>query len=176
MHFNVSQLMREPSGSLREYDVDETITLADGVETDARGKVSLLKTDSGVWVSAVLESRVVVSCSRCLTDHEQPVQISLEEEFFPRPEAPSRANTVARVPDGEQNRIDENHILDLSQVAGDYFALGVPMQPVCREECAGLCLTCGVNLNETRCGCDNSPRDPRWSALLELAPLSEGDS
>ena len=176
MHFNVSQLMREPSGSLRDYDVDETITLAGGAKANARGKVSLLKTDSGVWVSAVLESRVIVSCSRCLTDHSEPLQISLEEEFFPKPETHWRDKAVEEAPSGEQNRIDENHILDLSEVAGEYFTLGLPMQPVCRAECAGLCLTCGVNLNETRCRCDDSPRDARWNALLELAPLSDGDS
>jgi uncharacterized protein len=100
----------------------------------------------------------------------------LEEEFFPKPEVTGRAKTAERVPADEQNRIDENNTLDLSEVAGDYLALGLPMQPVCHEECAGLCLTCGVNLNETRCRCDSSPGDPRWSALLELAPLSEGDS
>ena len=176
MHFNVSQLLMEPSGSRRDYSVDEAITLADGAKADARGKVTLLKTHRGVWVSAVLESRVVVSCSRCLTDHEQPVHIALEEEFFPRSEVSSRARTTERFAADEQHRIDESHILDLSDAASEYYALGVPMQPVCREECAGLCLTCGVNLNETRCRCDSSPRDPRWSALLELAPLSDGDS
>ena len=176
MHFNVSHLLRESSGSRRDYAVDEAITLADGAKVDARGKVTLLKTHDGVWVSAVLESKVVVSCSRCLTDHEQPVHIALEEEFFPRPEASSRAKTAKGFPAGEQHRIDESHILDLSDAASEYYALGVPMQPVCRDECAGLCLTCGVSLNETRCSCDSSPRDPRWSALLELVPLSDGDS
>ena len=176
MHFNVSQLLRESSGSRRDYTVDEAITLADGAKVGARGTVTLLKTHGGVWVSAVLESKIVVSCPRCLTDHAQPVRISLEEEFFPKPETHWRDKAVEEAPSGEQNRIDENHILDLSEVAGEYFALGLPMQPVCRAECAGLCLTCGVNLNETRCRCDDSPRDTRWSALLELAPLSDGDS
>ena len=176
MHFNVSQLLRESSGARRDYTVDEAITLADGAKAHARGKVTLLNTYRGVWVSAVLESKVVVSCSRCLTDHEQPVHIAVEEEFFLRSEVSSGATTAKGFPAGEQHRIDESHILDLSDAASQYHALGVPMQPVCREECAGLCLTCGVNLNETRCRCDSSPRDPRWSALLELAPLSEGDS
>ncbi len=176
MHFNVSQLLRESSGALRDYTVDEAITLADGVKADARGRVTLLRTDQGVWVSAALVSRVVVPCSRCLTEHGQPVHIALEEEFFPRSEARSWAETAEGVQPGEQHRIDESQILDLSDAAREYYALGVPMQPVCREECPGLCLTCGANLNETRCSCDDSRRDPRWSPLLELAPLSDGDS
>ena len=176
MHFNVSQLVREPSGTLRDYDVDESFALADGAKVDVKGRVSLFKTESGVWVSAALESMVAVSCSRCLTEHAEPVQVTVEEEYFPKPETHGRARPVEEAPSDEQNWIDENHVLDISGVAGEYFTLGLPMQPVCREECAGLCLTCGVNLNETHCRCDDSPRDARWGALLELAPLSDGDS
>jgi uncharacterized protein len=176
MHFNVSQLLREPSGARRSYTVDEAIAVTDGANAGAWGQVTLLRTHRGVWVTAVLESKIVLSCSRCLTDHEQPVQIALDEEFFPTSESSSRAKPAERFPAGEQHRIDDNHILDLSDAVGQYYALGVPLQPVCREACAGLCLTCGANLNETHCRCESSARDPRWDALLGMALLSDGDS
>ena len=176
MYFNVSQLLRESSGATRSYRVDGPFTLLGGTKATARGALRLLRTDRGIWVSGALESEVVVSCSRCLTDHSQPVRMPIEEEFFPRWDDGSAAGSTGKLPADEQCRIDENHILDLTDTLRQFYSLGVPMQPVCRGDCAGICLTCGVNLNETPCGCDAAPRDPRWGALLELASFSDTES
>lgn len=170
MYFNVSQLLRESSGATRSWEVDEPFTLAGGTKAPARGILRLLRTDRGIWVSGALESEAVVSCSRCLTDHTQPVHMPIEEEFFPSWDRGPEAGA------DEQCRIDEDHILDLTETLRQFYSLGVPMQPVCRRDCSGICLTCGVNLNETRCGCDAAPRDPRWGALLELASSSDIES
>jgi uncharacterized protein len=59
--------------------------------------------------------------------------------------------------------------LDLTEVVTQYAAISLPMKPVCRRECAGICASCGEDLNESRCTCDSSPVDSRWEALLELA-------
>ncbi len=173
MYFNVSQLLRESSGATRSYQVDEPFTLAEGTKAKARGTVRLLRTDRGIWVSGALESEAVVSCSRCLRDHTQPVHMLIEEESFTRWDGGPAAGTAGKLSGDEQGRIDEDHILDLTDAIGQFYSLEVPMQPVCRRDCAGICLTCGVNLNETPCGCEAVPRDPRWGALLELA--SSGD-
>ena len=176
MYFNVSQLLRESSGATRSYRVDEPFTLAEGTKAKARGAIRLLRTDRGIWVSGALESEVVVSCSRCLIDHTQPVHIVIEEEFFPRWDRGSVAGSTGELPTDEQCRIDENHILSVTDTIRQFYSLGVPMQPVCRGDCSGICLTCGVNLNETPCGCDAAPRDPRWGALLELASSNNVES
>ena len=173
MYFNVSQLLRESSGATRSYLVDERFTSDRGTKATARGTVRLLRTDRGIWVSGALESEVVVSCSRCLTDHAQPVHMLIEEEFFTRWDGGPAAGTAGELSADEQSRIDEDHILDMTDTIRQLYSLEVPMQPVCRRDCAGICLTCGVNLNETPCGCDAAPRDPRWGALLELASSSD---
>ena len=49
----------------------------------------------------------------------------------------------------------------------EYASMAVPMNPVCRLDCAGLCHKCGANLNESSCVCDKVSRDPRWDALSE---------
>jgi uncharacterized protein len=176
MYFNVSLLLRESSGATRSYRVDQPFTLAEGMKATARGTIRLIRTDRGIWVSVALESEVVVSCSRCLTDHTQPVHMLVEEEFFPRWDGGSAAGTTGELSADEPCRIDEDHILDLTDSVRQFYSLGVPMQPVCRGDCSGICLTCGVNLNETPCGCDAAPRDPRWGALLELASSSDVES
>ncbi len=176
MYLNVSQLLRESSGANRSYQVDESLTLAEGTKATARGTVRLLRTDRGIWVSAALESEAIVSCSRCLTDHAQPVHMLIEEEFFTRWDGGPAAGTASELSGDEHCRIDEDHVLDLTETIRQFYSLEVPMQPVCRRDCAGICLTCGVNLNETRCGCDAAPPDPRWGALLELASSSDVES
>ncbi len=176
MYFNVSQLLRESSGATRSYQVDGLFTLADGTKATARGTIHLLRTDGGIWVSGALESEAIVSCSRCLTDHAQPIHILIEEEFFTQWDRGPAAGTAGESSANEQCRIDEDHILDLTDAIRQFYSLEVPMQPVCRGDCAGICLTCGVNLNETPCGCDAAPRDPRWGALLELTSFSDVES
>ena len=58
--------------------------------------------------------------------------------------------------------VDET--IDLGLLARDAVVLELPMAPLCREDCAGLCAHCGANLNEGDCGCV-APHDPRWANL-----------
>ena len=177
MYFNVSQLLKESGGSRRAFDVDEGLALTDDARAShVLGTVSMLRTDKGVWVSAALESMVLCTCSRCLVQYEQPMHLTIEEEFFPRVDIVTGAR-LDRSDDGDEaSYIDQNNLLDMSQAVIQYATLSMPMKPVCREGCAGICLTCGVNLNETRCQCDRTPRDSRWGVLGELVSESDSDS
>jgi uncharacterized protein len=67
--------------------------------------------------------------------------------------------------------ISSQHILDLDEPARQEFEVAVPFKPLCQAECAGLCQTCGEDLNEGPCGCQ-SEGDSRWGALRRL--LDEG--
>ena len=180
MYFNVSQLLKAPSGSQRTFDVDEMLTLTDDRHLSRHlsrvlGTVRVLRTDKSIWVSAALDSEVVCTCSRCLVQFEQPVHFTIEEEFFPMVDV-STGGRVARSEDvDESSYIDANHILDLREVAKQYSTLTVPMKPVCSEDCRGLCSSCGANLNEAPCTCDKTPKDLRWGPLLELASTQRKD-
>lgn len=169
MYFNVSQLLKETSGSAREYEVDDELpALGDWPSQRVVGKVRMLRTDRGIWVSASLDSRAVCTCSRCLVEHEQPIHMDFEEEYFPVIDIATGSRL--ELPDDceEGCSIDHNHILDISEAVRQYSMLTLPMKPVCREDCAGLCATCGADLNTTTCACDKTPRDRRWGALLDL--------
>ena len=170
MHFNVSQLLKESSGSARSYSVDEDVTSPDHASVRrVTGSVRMLRTDLGVWVSADLESNMACACSLCLAECEQRTTVVIEEEFFPRVDliSGSRLNP-ADFPE-DSFHIDEQHILDLTEVVREYLLLSTPMKPLCRDDCAGMCMACGANLNEASCDCDKSPIDPRWSPLLTAA-------
>lgn len=173
MLFNVSQLIREPSGASRVYELEEEHLLTGGAEPRrVRGTVRLLGTDRGIWVSAALDTDAWVSCSRCLVEYSQAIHITVEEETHPLGE-PAGADLKESDDTGEILRIDENHILDLTGAVNQYAELCVPMKPVCRPDCKGICPRCGSNLNESSCECDMVVRDSRWGELLDLLSPTE---
>jgi uncharacterized protein len=69
--------------------------------------------------------------------------------------------------EGESYPLAHDNV-DLEPVVREAVMLELPIAPVCREDCKGLCPTCGVNRNDTSCNCDNEVKDPRWSALDTL--------
>ena len=170
LRFNVSRLLRESSGASRSYVVDD-LPLADAAPAMecVSGKVRLLKTDKGVWVSAGLESRMACTCSRCLADCTQRVSIAIEEEFFPRSVALPHGLEVSE----ENLGIDENNILDLTETVRQYLLIGAPYRLLCNEDCRGLCASCGGDLNMEQCRCEQTSgsavNDNQWGGLLELA-------
>jgi uncharacterized protein len=60
--------------------------------------------------------------------------------------------------------------IDLGQLVREQFYLSLPMKPLCRQDCAGLCPECGTNLNVSRCECEHRWIDPRMAALEQLLP------
>ena len=171
MNFNVVTLMQEPSGAQRFYEVDELLPVDDKPTAPrVRGTVRLRRTNRGIWVSAGLDSEVPCDCVRCLALYTQPVHMEIEEEYLThyelRDEAESAGDLCA-----ESLAIDEDHVLDMTEAIEQHIALNLPMKPVCRPDCRGICSTCGTNLNNTPCGCDKRPIDSRWAPLADAALL-----
>ena len=159
LHINVSQLLKEPSGSVRTYDVAESVTLDDRPH-EVRGSVKLFRTSDGLWVTASLESSLQCTCSLCLEEFAQPLELVIDEETL---------SAVALEEDaGERLRIDDD-ILDLTDAVRQYLEIAPPMKPLCGPGCKGICPGCGANLNDGTCACEAVPRDPRWGALLAMA-------
>jgi len=176
MQFNVAQLRRAPTGSSRRYDIDEPAselqTLLDGDEVKVRsplhGTVTLMHTTDSILVTGTLETTLELVCDRCLEAFEAPVKIELEENFRPSIDIKSGAALPRIAGEELATLINGQHILDLSEVIRQDTLLGVPMHPICRPDCAGLCPQCGQNLNEGQCDCEIDTIDPRWSKLQLL--------
>ena len=109
-----------------------------------------------------------VACSRCLETAPWTVDEHFSVEY-------QRASSA---PMDDELNLDENELdvaflegeeLDLMELAVEQILLALPMRILCNESCAGLCPTCGVNLNQTE-GCECPPEvDPRWHALAGLS-------
>ena len=176
MRFNVSQLLKEPNGTRQTEEVEEEFPSTGVRSSPVRGTVTFLRTDKGVWVSARLDSSEGCSCSRCLDEYEQPVHIAIEEEYLPLVDVATGARLRHLDDDREGFFIDQAHTLDLSEAVRQYSALSIPMKPLCSDDCAGICLTCGANLNDVSCACERDRADSRWGPLRELAAASGRES
>jgi uncharacterized protein len=169
MEINVSQLLQEPIGALREYDIDDQADiLGDGKEYPVRGQCQLLRTRRGILVNCSLKTQVMLSCGRCLTSFRHALEIKFEEEFLPTIDIASGIPLPQTEETAGAFMIDEHHILDLTEAARQYALMAIPMKPLCRADCAGLCQKCGKNLNRGRCECPAEEIDPRWSELTKL--------
>lgn len=163
MYINVAQLLKEPVGSTRSYNVDEFIGEKD---TDhVQGKVTLLHTNRSVLVQGSMTASVKGICNRCLKPVDFSVSFKLEDEYFPSIDIVSGLSLPAN-PDGFT--LDQNHVLDLSEALNQYMLISMPMKLLCRPDCAGLCPSCGHNLNKGSCSCPSAIEDPRWSKLVNL--------
>jgi uncharacterized protein len=161
---NVSQLLKSPIGSTRTYEVSEPVDIGDESPI-VQGEVHLLRTNRGILVTGLLRTSLHLPCSRCLSRFEFPVRLKLEEEYFPTIDIQSGAHVDLPEDEPGAFTIDEKNILDLGEAIRQYALMAVPMKPLCKKDCEGLCPTCGENLNTTKCDCPPQI-DPRWQKLL----------
>ena len=168
MHYNLAQLLMEPIGSTRDYDVDESFTGFENGTDRVQGWVRVVRTHQGVIVRAELETQVSLTCSRCVKEFEYSSIVAVEEESSPTIDLATGRKTDSQ--EGAESGIDldDQHVLDMGEVVRQYVLTGIPIKPLCREECRGLCPECGTNLNEEKCRCKAAPMDPRWDSLAGL--------
>ncbi len=168
MQINVSQLLQEPIGSTRDYQISEVADVAgDGKGCLVQGKVRLLRTQRSILAKCALSTEVEFTCSRCLSLFRYPLTLNLEEEYLPTVDVVSGA-PLPLPEEFSGFTIDEHHIIDLTEALRQYTLLAIPMKPLCHKDCAGLCQNCGHNLNQGRCDCPTQSTDPRWSELMKL--------
>jgi len=132
---NVAQLLKEPIGSSRSYDIDEVID--EQVAGSVKGKITLVRSRQGILVRGKLTAEVELICSRCLNTFLYPISFTIEEEFLPTVDISSGLPLFLSEESNGFN-IDSNHMLDLGKLIRQYILLNLPMKPLCRPDCAGI--------------------------------------
>ncbi|HST53351.1 MAG TPA: DUF177 domain-containing protein [Pyrinomonadaceae bacterium] len=123
-----------------------------GDEVSLRGKIS-----------AVVE----VSCDRCVADVRVPLEVEFDTAFIPRERAASEIENVELLTEDMGLAAYEGGAIDLDELVREQILLALPSRRICREDCKGLCPTCGTDLNAGACSCEQGEVDPRWSALAD---------
>ena len=120
-----------------------------------------------VVIAGEIEATVPVVCGRCLEEFPVRIRASVDVRFIPRPPEGDRVELGSDDLDLDFYRGDE---IDLSALVASETALALPMKPLCREDCRGLCPRCGANRNLAPCRCSERAPDPRLAVLKDLAP------
>lgn len=114
-------------------------------------------------VSTVLE----LTCSRCLEPFPLPVDARFDLRYLPQ--ADNVAGASEEVEDDDLSEaFYRDDMIDLGQLMEEQFYLALPMKPLCRPDCKGLCSNCGTNLNVATCDCQVRWEDPRMAGLKAL--------
>ena len=172
MLFNVSGLVQEGIGAVRQHEV-EGVLVSEGREPErVYGDVEFLRTKTGVLVRAHLKLEEHETCSRCAVPLQDTMDIEFEEEFQQTVEATGRP--VSERPDADAFTIDDRHMLDLTEAVRQYREASAQIAPLCRPDCKGLCAECGADLNVEDCGHHEDAIDVRWAGLASLRTASEG--
>ncbi len=168
MRIHVSQELRQPVGTEFTLDLHQRFLFLDDdvALTDLRGSALLLRTDRGLLAAVKARAHVRGACSRCLSPVQSPIEIDFQEEFIPVVDPISGAHLTTTEAQDEFV-IHGDLILDLGESLRQYALMSSPIKPMCRPDCAGLCPTCGINLNDSTCTCETQP-DERWQALATL--------
>ncbi|HYZ92890.1 MAG TPA: DUF177 domain-containing protein [Actinomycetota bacterium] len=156
---DVHELLEAP-GSRRPLTLSARVDGLDvglvGIRDELAFDLVLEAIQDGILVQGTLRGAYAGSCGRCLAPIGAPIEVNVAEIYRP--------------PGGvwEEGYVISNETVDLERLVRDTVGLEIPLNPLCRPDCAGLCARCGADLNRGPCDCPPDEGDPRWSALREL--------
>jgi uncharacterized protein len=159
LRLNVGFIINAPIGYNRDFDfelpllkIDEDLTL-----TNFQGIANIGRTPQGLIVQGNFSGMVKLECVRCLGEYDQTLQWEFTELYaFDRKSITESELTVP----------EDAHI-DLQPLVRDFALLEIPIKPLCKPECKGLCMVCGEDLNKRDCG-HRPDGDSPFAALKQL--------
>jgi uncharacterized protein len=164
----VFDLMHRP-GEMRERELD--IVVPEGFGNAVIGvragspmhiEARLESLHDGILVSGEVDATAEGECVRCLIEISRPLEVEFQELF------------AYSFDEAFDYAVHDDHV-DLEPLVRDAVVLSLPFQPVCQEDCLGLCPVCGVRLLDNPGHEHEAAIDPRWAALAGLESLNDAD-
>jgi uncharacterized protein len=163
MKLNVDEIPEE--GLLQEADLP--IVINKNAKPDiAHVLIKIFRFEKRVLVEGSVKLEAALKCGRCLKETLLPLDLAFREEYLP---AEDTGKEIDRELTNRELDLGfySNNELDINEIVKEQVLLSVPMKPLCRNECPGLCSVCGKDLNDGACSCRKEEIDPR------LAPLAQ---
>jgi uncharacterized protein len=160
-------------------DVEELCLDVDGQQCDFPSEAGRLrapvhfearvrKIDPEIIVEGRISTIVEMECARCLKSHNQVLNDTFKAVYRPKPEVEVLVDELEL----DEADLDvysyEGESISLSDLLHDQLLLLLPVKPLCEPECAGLCPSCGKNLNTGPCGCATHAYHSRFAVLEHL--------
>ncbi|MFF3856641.1 YceD family protein [Micromonospora sp. NPDC002575] len=143
----------------------ELIGVPEGTDLDL--DLRLESVSEGVLVSGTVSGRVKGECGRCLREIDDSVAVPVQELY-----AYENSTTDATTDEDEVGRMQDD-LIDLEPALRDAVVLMLPTNPLCREDCPGLCPDCGVHWDDLPADHSHEQIDPRWAGLSQLNRTEE---
>ena len=163
---SVHDLVRRP-GEMREFELvlPAMQNLGNGIVSVPQGHalsldLRLESVHEGILATGEVQSEASGDCSRCLESLKVPVKVDFQELF-------------AYSGQSEDDLLVHDNQIDMEQVIIDSVVLSLPFQPICSDDCPGLCAECGERLDSTKSHSHEAPVDPRWSGLEDFLKKEE---
>lgn len=166
VELNLDRLER--GRSVLSFDTELACESPEGAEMGAKvavvGELAVDDMDQRILVHGSFQSRQKTVCDRCNREFELEIPAELEVMILRNP---SRGDEVE---DAEDAWIihQQRGVVPLDEALLEAVNLAEPQKLLCREDCKGLCPSCGVDWNETSCECTHDEVDSRWAALEKL--------
>jgi uncharacterized protein len=160
LRLNIGFLIKSPIGTSRDFNFDyEKIRLGEDVSLrNFSGSARFDRTPQGLVLQADFGGSLGLECVRCLESFEQSLKWSLTELYAFDKRSITESNLL----------VPEDGQIDLEPLLREYALLEIPINPICRPDCRGLCPICGENLNQVDCGHRNVSSDSPFMALKDL--------
>lgn len=161
MVIDVSNILKETGGRV---NIDTELSLErDDIVFDGALKIkgSVYNNGQSLTLRANCSGVLKTQCARCLKDIDAEVEFPVEETLV-------HDDGTAVVSDDEDVILFEGYSFEIDDIVLNSFFLNTSMKYLCREDCQGLCPTCGADLNDGECGCNRDFVDPRWSGLVDI--------
>lgn len=164
LRFNLGYLIEAPSGTSSDIEFNyPQMRLEDICLKPLDGRFRATRTSEGILIQGNFSTEIDMECVRCLDSYTQPIHTHTDELFYYPPSLAPAGEFV----------VGEDGFIDLGPLVRELVLLEVPMQPICKTDCKGLCPECGHNLNEGPCECVVDNIDPRLAALKALLDPEE---
>ncbi len=169
MFIDINEIEREGIAFDRELDLSGIAGASPDLLRVKSARLSgrAEREERGVILTARLEAKVELACSRCTEPFDSDLAVRFVLTLVP--DAAEFAPGEARIDDEDASLFyTREGKADLVQIASEQIYLNLPLKPVCRKGCKGLCPQCGTNRNVTECGCTGESIDPRLAPLLQF--------
>lgn len=157
---NVGFIAHEEIGRSHDFPFEfDKIVLGD--DLDLRGLdgiVNIGRTPQGLVLQADFSAETTVMCVRCLQDFNQELDWSFTELYAFDKRSETESGLI----------LPEDGHINLAEMLREYALLEVPISPICKPDCQGLCTECGQNLNEMDCGHSPEENDSPFAKLKDL--------
>lgn len=137
------------------------------VESPVRLAFDIFKDGEQFHLVGGVKATLRLACGRCLEDFSFPVDAGFDVLYLPHAQNAGEGEVEVEDDDLATAYYQDDQI-DLGQLVREQFYLAIPMKPLCREGCKGLCPECGTNLNTGSCNCVREWTDPRLESLKAL--------